>query len=328
MLGYIGRRFVYMLISLVLLSFVSFVIIELPPGDFAEMRVRALEASGTQVDDGLIDQLKERYGYDKPFLERYVRWFTRIITQGDFGVAMLWNRPVMELILDRLPFTIVLSLTTLIFTYALAIPIGILSATRQYSLTDYFFSFVGFIGIAIPDFLLALTLMYILLVNFGVSPGGLFSPEFEQAPWSLAKAWDLIQHLLVPIIITGTAGTAYLIRTLRATLLDELGRDYVDTARMKGVPYWRAIVKYPVRIAINPLLSSIGWLLPSIVSGSTIVAIVLNLPTVGPLLISALLAQDMFLAGGIIFILSVLTLVGTFLSDMVLAVADPRIRYV
>jgi peptide/nickel transport system permease protein len=234
----------------------------------------------------------------------------------------------MELILDRLPFTIVLSLTTLIFTYALAIPIGILSATRQYSLTDYFFSFVGFIGIAIPDFLLALTLMYILLVNFGVSPGGLFSPEFEQAPWSLAKAWDLIQHLLVPIIITGTAGTAYLIRTLRATLLDELGRDYVDTARMKGVPYWRAIVKYPVRIAINPLLSSIGWLLPSIVSGSTIVAIVLNLPTVGPLLISALLAQDMFLAGGIIFILSVLTLVGTFLSDMVLAVADPRIRYV
>ncbi|MBZ0295673.1 MAG: ABC transporter permease [Anaerolineae bacterium] len=327
MLSYISRRFVYMLISMMLLSFVSFLIIELPPGDFAEMTVRSLEVSGTRVDEGLIDQLKERYGYDKPFMERYVTWITDILARQDFGIAMLWNKPVSELITDRLPFTILLSVATLVFTYAVAIPIGIFSATRQYSLGDYFFSFFGFIGVAVPDFLLALVLMYILLVNFGISPGGLFSPEFETAPWSLAKIWDLSKHLIVPIVITGMAGTAVLIRTMRATLLDELSKDYVDTARMKGVPYWRAIWKYPVRIAINPLLSTIGWLLPAIVSGSTIVAIVLNLPTVGPLLISALLAQDMFLAGGIIFILSLLTLVGTFLSDMILALADPRIRY-
>lgn len=327
MIDYISRRFVYMLISLFLLSFVSFVIIELPPGDFAEMSIRALEVSGAQVDQGLIDQLRSRYGYDKSFTERYATWFSDIVLRQDFGIAMQRNRPVSELILDRLPFTILLSVATLIFTYAVAIPIGIFSATRQYSIGDYLFSFFGFIGVAVPDFLLALVLMYILLVNFGISPGGLFSPEYENAPWSLAKIWDLAQHLIVPIVITGMAGTAVLIRTMRATLLDELSKDYVDTARMKGVPYWRAIWKYPVRIAINPLLSTIGWLLPAIVSGSTIVAIVLNLPTVGPLLIGALLAQDMFLAGGIIFILSFLTLVGTFLSDMILALADPRIRY-
>ena len=327
MLSYISRRFVYMLISMFLLSFVSFIIIELPPGDFAEMTVRALEVSGSQVDEGLIEQLNRRYGYDKPYMTRFTNWITDILFRQDFGISMAWNKPVMELIRDRIPFTIVLSAATLVFTYAMAVPIGIFSATRQYSAADYFFSFVGFIGVAVPDFLLALVLMYVLLVNFGISPGGLFSPEYENAAWSLAKAWDLAKHLIVPIVITGTAGTAVLIRTMRATLLDELGKDYVDTARMKGVPYWRAILKYPVRIAINPLLSTIGWLLPAIVSGSTIVAIVLNLPTVGPLLINALLSQDMFLAGGIIFILAALTLVGTFLSDMILAVADPRIRY-
>jgi len=316
-----------MLLSLLLLSFVSFVIIELPPGDYAEMTVRSLEVSGSQVDEGMLRQLQERYGYDQPFLMRYFNWISDIVLRRDFGIAMQMNRPVSELIAERLPFTIVLSLVTLAFTYALAIPIGIFSATRQYSVGDYFFSFVGFIGVAIPDFLLALVLMYVLLVNFGVSPGGLLSPEFESAPWSLAKFWDLLQHLIVPVVITGMSGTAVLIRTMRATLLDELGRDYVDTALMKGVPYWRAIVKYPVRIAINPLLSTIGWLLPAIVSGSTIVAIVLNLPTVGPLLINALLSQDMYLAGGIIFILTALTLIGTFLSDIILALADPRIRY-
>ena len=327
MISYVARRFVYMLISLFALSFVSFVIIELPPGDFAEMTVRSLQVSGTQVDEGLIDQLNRRYGYDKPYLMRYANWISGILFEQDFGISMAWSKPVMELIGERIPFTILLSAATLVFTYAMAIPIGIFSATRQYSIGDYLFSFIGFIGVAVPDFLLALVLMYVLLVNFGISPGGLFSPEYENATWSLAKAWDLAKHLIVPIVITGTAGTAILIRTMRATLLDELGKDYVDTARMKGVPYWRAILKYPVRIAINPLLSTIGWLLPAIVSGSTIVSIVLNLPTVGPLLINSLLAQDMFLAGGIIFILSILTLLGTFLSDMILAVADPRIRY-
>jgi peptide/nickel transport system permease protein len=324
---YIGRRFMYMLLSLMLLSFVSFLIIELPPGNYAEMYIKRLEVSGTRVDESLLLNLKARYGYDQPFMNRYFNWITDIVTRGDFGISLLWDRPVLSLILDRLPFTIVLSFVTLLFTYAMAIPIGIYSATHQYSVGDYISIFVGFVGLAVPDFLLALVIMYVLLTQFGVSPGGLFSPEYVNAAWSLAKAWDLLQHLIVPIVIVGSAGTAGLIRVLRATLLDELSKDYVDTARMKGVPYWRAIIKYPVRIAINPLLSTVGWLLPAIVSGSTIVAIVLNLPTVGPLLINALLAQDMFLAGGIIFILTVLTLIGTFLSDLILAASDPRIRY-
>jgi peptide/nickel transport system permease protein len=324
---YIGRRFMFMLLSLMLLSFVSFLIIELPPGNYAEMYIKRLEVSGTRVDESLLLNLKARYGYDQPFMTRYFNWITDIVTRGDFGISLLWDRPVLSLILDRLPFTIVLSFVTLLFTYAMAIPIGIYSATHQYSVGDYISIFVGFVGLAVPDFLLALVIMYVLLTQFGVSPGGLFSPEYVNAAWSLAKAWDLLQHLIVPIVIVGSAGTAGLIRVLRATLLDELSRDYVDTARMKGVPYWRAILKYPVRIAINPLLSTVGWLLPAIVSGSTIVAIVLNLPTVGPLLINALLAQDMFLAGGIIFILTVLTLIGTFLSDLILAASDPRIRY-
>jgi peptide/nickel transport system permease protein len=324
---YIGRRFMFMLLSLMLLSFVSFLIIELPPGNYAEMYIKRLEVSGTRVDESLLLNLKARYGYDQPFMTRYFNWITDIVTRGDFGISLLWDRPVLSLILDRLPFTIVLSFVTLLFTYAMAIPIGIYSATHQYSVGDYISIFVGFVGLAVPDFLLALVIMYVLLTQFGVSPGGLFSPEYVNAAWSLAKAWDLLQHLIVPIVIVGSAGTAGLIRVLRATLLDELSKDYVDTARMKGVPYWRAIIKYPVRIAINPLLSTVGWLLPAIVSGSTIVAIVLNLPTVGPLLINALLAQDMFLAGGIIFILTVLTLIGTFLSDLILAASDPRIRY-
>jgi peptide/nickel transport system permease protein len=327
MTGYIFRRFIYMLFSLMLLSFVSFVLIELPPGDYVEMYIRRLETSGSRIDENMIVTLKRLYGYDKPFLQRYTNWITRLVFEGDFGISMQWNRPVRELIFDRLPFTVILSFTTLIFTYTMAIPIGIYSATHQYSVGDYISIIMGFVGVAVPNFLLALVIMYVMLTQWGVSPGGLFSQEYENAPWSLAKVWDLLQHLVVPVIIIGLSGTAGLIRTMRATLLDELDKDYVDTARMKGVSYWRTIIKYPVRIAINPMLSTIGWLLPSIVSGSTIVAIVLNLPTIGPLLVGSLLAQDMFLAGGIIFILTVLTLIGTFLSDMILAAADPRIRF-
>ena len=327
MLSYIGRRFLFMLISLLVLSFVSFVIIELPPGDYVEMYVKRLETSGTKVDESLLVNMKRMYGLDKPFMTRYVNWITSIVLHGDFGISINWRVPVRDLLNDRLPFTILLSLVTLVFTYALAVPIGIYSATHQYSAGDYAVNFLGFIGVAIPDFLLALVLMYVLLTEFGVSPGGLFSQQYENAPWSLAKVGDLAQHLIVPVVIIGLAGTAGLIRTMRATMLDELGKDYLDTARMKGVPYWRAIFKYPVRIAINPILSTVGWLLPAIVSGSTIVAMVLNLPTVGPLLIGALLAEDMYVAGGIIFILTALTLIGTFLSDMLLATVDPRIRY-
>jgi peptide/nickel transport system permease protein len=327
MLRYIIRRFLFMIISLFALSFVAYVLIELPPGDYAEMYIKRLETTGTQVDENLIYNLKRQYGYDKPFLRRYTDWITNIVLRGNFGVSIVFNKSVSQMIQDRLAFTVILSLLTLTFTYLMAIPIGIYSATHQYSGGDYLFIGMGFIGLAIPDFLLALILMYTLLTQFGVSPGGLFSQEYQDAAWSLAKVADLAQHLIVPIVIIGLAGTAGLIRTMRATLLDELGKDYLDTARMKGVPYWRAVFKYPVRIAISPILSSIGWLLPAIVSGSTIVAIVLNLPTVGPLLVNALLAQDMFLAGGILFILTALTLIGMFVSDMVLALADPRIRY-
>jgi len=327
MLRYIIRRFFFMIISLFALSFVAYVLIELPPGDYAEMYIKRLETTGTQVDENLINNLKRQYGYDKPFMRRYSDWITNIVLHGNFGISIIFNKSVSQMIKDRLAFTIILSLLTLTFTYLLAIPIGIYSATHQYSSGDYLVIGMGFIGLAIPDFLLALILMYTLLTQFGVSPGGLFSQEYQNAAWSLAKVGDLAQHLIVPVVIIGLAGTAGLIRTMRATLLDELGKDYLDTARMKGVPYWRAVFKYPVRIAINPILSSIGWLLPAIVSGSTIVAIVLNLPTVGPLLVNALLAQDMFLAGGILFMLTALTLIGMFISDMVLAIADPRIRY-
>jgi len=327
MLRYIIRRFLFMIISLFALSFVAYVLIELPPGDYAEMYIKRLETTGTQVDENLINNLKRQYGYDKPFMRRYSDWITNIVLHGNFGISIIFNKSVSQMIKDRLAFTIILSLLTLTFTYLLAIPIGIYSATHQYSSGDYLVIGMGFIGLAIPDFLLALILMYTLLTQFGVSPGGLFSQEYQNAAWSLAKVGDLAQHLIVPVVIIGLAGTAGLIRTMRATLLDELGKDYLDTARMKGVPYWRAVFKYPVRIAINPILSSIGWLLPAIVSGSTIVAIVLNLPTVGPLLVNALLAQDMFLAGGILFMLTALTLIGMFISDMVLAIADPRIRY-
>jgi len=327
MLRYIIRRFFFMIISLFALSFVAYVLIELPPGDYAEMYIKRLETTGTQVDENLINNLKRQYGYDKPFMRRYSDWITNIVLHGNFGISIIFNKSVSQMIKDRLAFTIILSLLTLTFTYLLAIPIGIYSATHQYSSGDYLVIGMGFIGLAIPDFLLALILMYTLLTQFGISPGGLFSQEYQNAAWSLAKVGDLAQHLIVPVVIIGLAGTAGLIRTMRATLLDELGKDYLDTARMKGVPYWRAVFKYPVRIAINPILSSIGWLLPAIVSGSTIVAIVLNLPTVGPLLVNALLAQDMFLAGGILFMLTALTLIGMFISDMVLAIADPRIRY-
>jgi len=327
MARYISRRFLFMILSLLVLSFVSFVIIELPPGDYVEMYIKRLETSGTRVDETLIVQMKRMYGLDQPFMVRYYKWITNILFRGDFGLSINWRVPVAELIGDRLPFTILLSLTTLVFTYAVAVPIGIYSATHQYSPGDYVAIIAGFIGVAVPDFLFALVLMYFLLTKFGISPGGLFSQEFENAPWSLARFWDLAKHLIVPVVIIGLAGTAGLIRTMRATLLDELGKDYLDTARMKGVSYWKAVFKYPVRIAINPILSTIGWLLPAIVSGSTIVAMVLNLPTVGPILVGALLAEDMFVAGGIIFILTALTLIGTFLSDMILAIADPRIRY-
>lgn len=309
------------------MSFVSFVIIELPPGDYLSMTINQLRLSGEKVDEARIAALEVQYGYGQPFIVRYWKWISGIVTRGDFGRSWQWETSVVSLIQERLPFTVLLSVCTILFTYLIAIPIGIYSATHQYSIGDYIATFIGFIGVAVPAFLLALFLMYQLFVHFGFSAGGLFSAAYRDAPWSWGKFVDLMQHLIVPMVVTGMAGTAGNIRTIRATLLDELGKDYVQTARVRGLSETRLLFKYPVRVALNPMWSSIAWLLPSIVSGSTIVDVVLNMPTIGPLLLASLRSQDMYLAGSLVLILTFLTLVGTFISDIVLVVSDPRIRY-
>ena len=324
---YLLRRLAFMLVSLVVMSFVSFVIIELPPGDYLTMQINQLRLSGEKVDEARIDALKVQYGYGQPFMVRYYKWIKGIVTRGDFGRSWQWNEPVVKLILQRLPFTVILSLSTILFTYLIAIPIGILSATHQYSLGDYIATFISFTGVAIPSFLLALFVMYQLFIHFGFTAGGLFSMAYRDAPWSWAKFVDMLKHLLVPMIVVGMAGTAGNIRTLRATLLDELSKDYVQTARVRGLSETRLLMKYPVRVALNPMWSCIATLLPSIISGSTVVDVVLNMPTIGPLLLGSLKSQDMYLAGSLVLILTFLTLVGTFLSDIVLALSDPRIRY-
>jgi peptide/nickel transport system permease protein len=324
---YILKRISLMLVSLIVTSFISFVIISLPPGDYLTLYVKQLELHGEKVDEARLSTLKVQYGYGQPFMVKYEKWITGIIFRGDFGRSFQWSDSVSSLIMQRLPFTILISVCTILFTYLLSIPIGIYSATHQYSAGDYAATVFGFIGLAVPSFLLALFLMYWLYMYFGVPVGGLFSDQFRDAPWSIAKFIDLIKHLIVPIIVTGLAGTAGNIRSLRATLLDELGKDYVETARVKGLKESKLIIKYPVRVALNPMWSTIGYLLPAIISGATIVDVVLNLPTVGPLLLGSLQSLDMYLAGSIVFILTFLTLVGTFVSDIILVISDPRIRY-
>ena len=327
MIKYIVKRFGLMILSVFLISFVSFVIIELPPGDYLTLYINQLKVSGEKVDDALIDSLRVQYGYGQPFIVKYGAWISGILFRGDFGRSFGWREAVSVLVMNRLPYTILISLCTIIFTYLVAIPIGIYSATHQYSLMDYIATIFGFIGLAVPSFLLALFLMYWLYMQFNLPAGGLFSDEFRDAAWSAGKLLDLGKHLIVPIIVTGMAGTAGNIRGLRATLLDELWKDYVETARVKGLTETKLILKYPVRVALNPMWSTIGYLLPAILSGATIVDVVLNLPTVGPLLLGSLKTQDMYLAGSIMFILTCLTLAGTFISDIVLVISDPRIRY-
>ncbi len=327
MAQFIIRRLLMMIPTLFAISIVSFIIIQLPPGDFLTSYMANLSASGEIVQQDVIDALNQRFGLDQPIHIQYFKWITNIILRGDFGQSFAWNAPVESLIWGRLSLTVVLSLATLVFTWFLAFPIGIYSAVKQYSPGDYIATFFGFLGLAIPDFLLALVLMFIAFKYFNQSVGGLFSPDYVDAPWSAAKVLDLISHLWIPMIILGTSGTASLIRIMRANLLDELRKPYVRTARAKGLPEWKVILKYPVRVALNPFVSTAGWLLPALVSGSIIVAVVLSLPTTGPMLLSALTTQDMYLAGAFILLLSVLTLFGTLISDIVLAWLDPRIRY-
>ena len=327
MLKYLARRALYMVIMMALVSVFAFVLINLPPGNYLDRLVEELEASGELVDQAELADLTRRYGLDQPLHGQYLTWMRGIVLRGDFGHSFQFNRPIGELIAVRLPFSVVLSSATLLFTFAMAIPIGIYVATHQYSVSDYSATVFGFLGLATPNFLLALVLMFVLLRLFGITPGGLFSYEYAQASWSLGKLIDLLGHLIVPVVVIGTAGTAGLIRSMRATLLDELHKAYVVTARAKGVAETRLLFRYPVRVALNPQISTVGWLLPEIVSGDAIVSVVMSLPTIGPLLLGSLLSQDMYLAGSVVLILTFLTLVGTFVSDLLLVWSDPRIRF-
>ena len=325
MIQYLVRRVGYMLITLLGISILAFLVIQLPPGDYLDIYIQQLRDRGIETDREELAGLENRYGLNQPVLVQYLKWVGNLITL-DLGQSFATRQKVTDMLAERVPLTALITLLTTLFTFAMAIPIGIYSATHQYSLTDYSVTTVGFIGLATPNFLLALILMFLFSRWFGVTIGGLFSPEMVTAPFSLAKLWDLIIHLPVPIVVVGTANTAGLIRIMRATMLDELRKQYVITARSKGVEERRLLFKYPVRIAVNPLVSTIGWLLPEIISGATVTAIVLSLPTTGPLLLTALLQQDMYLAGSIIVVLSLLTVIGTMISDLLLVLVDPRIR--
>jgi peptide/nickel transport system permease protein len=327
MLQFIIRRVLYMIPTLFAISIVSFIIIQLPPGDYLTSLVATMAATGETVDRAQLVALEQRYGLGQPIYVQYWKWISGILLRGDFGQSFEWNQPVNTLIWGRLALTFVLSLSTLLLTWLIAFPIGIYSAVRQYSLGDYVFTVIGYIGLAIPNFLLALVLMYIAFKYFNQSVGGLFSPEYVDAPWSVGKFVDMMNHMWIPVVIIGTAGTAGLIRIMRANLLDELHKPYVVTARAKGMPERRLLLKYPVRVALNPFVSTVGWTLPVLVSGAAIVSIVLSLPTAGPLLLRALMSQDMYLAGSFIMLLSTLTVIGTLISDILLAWLDPRIRF-
>ena len=325
MLRYIARRVVTMIPTLIAISIVSFIIIQLPPGDFLTAYVANLEAQGEGVDDETIAALQKRYGLGQPIHVQYGKWVWGML-HGDFGQSFRWGVPVSELIWGRLGLTVLVSSTTLVLTWLISFPVGIYSAVKQYSLGDYFFTTAGFLGVAIPNFLIALVLMVLTYVYLGQSVGGLFSPEYVEAPWTWARVVDLANHMWIPLIVLGTSGTASLIRIMRANLLDELEKPYVVTARAKGQSEFKLLMRYPVRAALNPFVSTVGWSLAQLVSGSTITAVVLNLPMAGPLMLQALIAQDMYLAGSFILMLSVLTVIGTLLSDILLAWLDPRIR--
>jgi peptide/nickel transport system permease protein len=325
MLGYLVRRVLLAALTIVVISILSFIIIHLPPGDYVDAYIAQLASSGAIVGAEEAANLRAQYGLDQPMYIQYLRWIG-LVFHGDFGMAMEYRRPVMEVIGDRLPLTLVVSFGALVFTWLLALPIGIYSAIRQYSFFDYLFTFIGFIGLAVPNFLLALTVLFLGFQFFNANIGGLFSPEYVDAPWTWGKVQDMLGHLPVPAVILGVAATAQQMRIMRANLLDEKRKPYVVAARARGVPETRVILKYPVRVALNPFASQIPFILPQLVGGSIIVSVVLSLPTVGPLLLKALIALDMFLAGTIILLISVLTVLGSLVSDLLLVWIDPRIR--
>ena len=325
MLTWLVRRIALGLLTIWAVSVISFVIIQLPPGDFVSSYIAKLESQGTTVSQAEAALMRAQYGLDDPMPVQYVKWMLQVL-QGNYGQSLDYMQPVANVIGDRLALTMIVTIAAIVFTWIVALPIGIYSAVRQYSPGDYLFTFIGFFGLAVPSFLFALVLMYLGVVVFHASVGGLFSQDYINASWSLSKLWDLIEHLPIPALVLGFAGTAQLIRIMRANLLDELRKPYVITARAKGLSERRVILKYPVRVALNPFASTVGFLLPQVVSGSIIVSLVLSLPTVGPVLLQALLGQDMFLAGTIVLMIGTLTVIGMLLSDLLLVWLDPRIR--
>ncbi len=327
MLNYIIRRLFVIIPELILISILAFVVIQLPPGDYLTTYIMRLQASGVEINQSIIENLKRQYGLDRPIYIQYFIWLKNIITQGNFGTSFSWNIPVTDLIKERIPITLTISLLSLALTWVIAFPVGIYSATHQYSPFDHIFTFLSFVGVSMPGFLLALIAVWFLYKFTGHAVIGVFSLEYLNQPWSFAKLMDMMKNIWLPVIVVGMAGTASLVRVIRAMMLDEIRKLYVTTARAKGLPEYKVLVKYPLRVAVSPTISSIGWLFPSLVSGESVVGIVLNLQTIGPLLLSASLAQDMYLAGSIVLILGTLTVIGMFISDLLLAWLDPRVRY-
>lgn len=327
MIAFIGRRAFLAIPTLIFISFISFVIIQLPPGDYVTAYAAQLRQSGEYISITQEALMREQMGLNDPLLVQYWRWISNIVFRGDFGYSLEWNAPVTTLIWDRLALTLAISSLSLVFTWIIAIPVGIYSATRQYSILDHVFTVFGFLGKGVPDFLLALILMWIGFMYLQIDVGGLFSPQYQNAPWSWDKVVNLLSHLWIPLVVLATGGAAGLIRVMRANMLDELGKPYVETAYAQGLSERQVVWNYPVRVALNPFISTVGWSLPALFSGDVITAVVLNLPTTGPLLLQALKMQDMYLAGSFILILSVFTVIGTLVSDILLAWFDPRIRY-
>jgi peptide/nickel transport system permease protein len=326
MLGYILRRVLLMIPTLLVISLISFFIIQLPPGDFLTSYAAQLRSQGDTIDQEAIENLRERYGLGQPIYVQYYKWMSGIFLRGDWGQSMEWQKPVKDLIWERLSLTVVLSLVAILVSWFVAIPVGVYSATHQYSIPDYVMSIISFIGVGTPGFLLALIVMWVVMSQMGLNVGGLFSEEYILAPWSIEKVVDMLKHLWIPILIIALESTAGSIRTTRANLLDELNKPYVETARAKGLTEGKLVWKYPVRVALNPFFSTVGWSLAALISGQTLIAVVLSLQTTGPMMLRALMSQDMYLAGSFLLLLSTLTVIGTLISDILLAWVDPRIR--
>jgi peptide/nickel transport system permease protein len=326
MAKYIAKRILYMIPTLFVISLISFTIIQLPPGDFLTSYVAQLRSQGEDLDTQAIQALEEQYGLNQPIYVQYGKWIGGILTRGDFGLSFEWRRPVSQLIWDRVGLTLLIAVLTILTTWVIAIPTAVYVATHQYSFLDYLMSFISFIGLGTPGFLVALIYLWIMLSMFGVNAAGLFSERYVDAAWSWAKVQDMLGRIWAPVLILAIENTASIIRTVRANLLDELNKPYVETARAKGLKEWVLIWKYPVRLALNPFFSTVGWTLVTVISGEILVAVVLNVQTAGPLLLRALLSQDMYLAGALVMLLSALTVLGTLFSDILLAWADPRIR--